>query len=58
VEAGKLNLTIPEAKRIEKKYNVTLTEFISDPEEDEIDQYLHGGSSGATLGDVYLKKKK
>ena len=58
IESGKLNLTIQEAKRIEKKYEIELTEFISDPEEDEYEQYMSGKASGATLGDVYLKKKK
>lgn len=59
IEAGKLDLTIPEAKRIEKKYNVELTEFASALEEDEYEQYLHGkGSSSATLGDVYVKRKR
>jgi uncharacterized protein (TIGR00270 family) len=59
IESGKLDLTIKEAKRIEKKYDVILTEFIDYPEEDEYEQYLRGGKSGsATLGDVYVKRKK
>jgi len=58
IESGKLGLTIQEAKKIEKKYEIVLTEFIEDPEEDEIEQYMSGKGSGATLGDVYLKKKK
>ena len=59
IEAGKLELTIQEARRIEKKYEVELTEMISEYEEDTYDQYLHHGkSTGSTLGDVYLKKKK
>ncbi len=59
IESGKLELTIQEARRIEKKYEVELTEFVSDYEEDVYDQYLHQEkSSGSTLGDVYLKKKK
>jgi len=58
IESGKLELTIQEAKKIEKKYEVVLTEFISDPDEDEYEQYMSGKTSGATLGDVYLKKKK
>ena len=58
IESGKLDLTIQEAKKIEKKYEVVLTEFISDPDEDEYEQYMSGKGSGATLGDVYLKKTK
>ena len=59
IEAGKIDLTIKEAKRIEKKFEVVLTEFIEDPDEDEYEQYMRGGpSSSATLGDVYVKKKK
>ncbi|MBN2154828.1 MAG: TIGR00270 family protein [Candidatus Lokiarchaeota archaeon] len=58
IESGKLDLTIQEAKRIEKKFDVNLTELISDFEEDTYDQYLHGKSSRATLGDVYVKRKK
>jgi ribosome-binding protein aMBF1 (putative translation factor) len=58
IESGKLELTIQEAKKIEKKYEIVLTEFIEDPEEDEYEQYLSSKGSGATLGDVYIKKKK
>ncbi len=58
IEAGKLDLTIPEAKRIEKKYNVELTEFTGDSEEDEYEQYMHQLEGKASLGDVYLKRKK
>ncbi len=58
IESGRLELTIQEARRIEKKYDVVLTEFIADQEEDEYDQYLRGRTSDATLGDVYVKRKK
>lgn len=58
IESGKLELTIQEAKKIEKKYEIVLTEIIEDPEEDEYEQYLSSKGSGATLGDVYIKKKK
>ncbi len=58
IESGKLELTIQEAKKIEKKYEIVLTEFIEDPDEDEYEQYMSGKGSGATLGDVYIKKEK
>jgi uncharacterized protein (TIGR00270 family) len=58
IESGKLELTIQEAKRIEKKYNIDLTELISDYEEDVYDQYMHQDKTGPSLGDVYLKRKK
>lgn len=59
IESGRLDLTIQEAKRIEKKFEVTLTELIEDPEEDEFEQYMRGGtSSPSKLGDVYVKRKR
>jgi len=57
VEAKKLDLTIPEAQRIETKYKITLTEEASEEDDIKFDS-LNNSSGEFTLGDVFFKRKK
>lgn len=57
IENGKLDLTIKEALKIEKKYDIKLTEEISEEEFDNLNDRANK-NEGLTLGDVFFKRKK
>jgi ribosome-binding protein aMBF1 (putative translation factor) len=63
IEAGKMEITIPDAKKVEEKYHIKLTRTTSEGEEEE--EELQNASnlqknrdSDMTLGDVFFTRKK
>lgn len=57
IENKKLEMTIPDAMKIEKEYEIKLTQEPSDDDDFDLNQF-QSGSGGYTLGDVFFKRKK
>lgn len=58
IEAGKTDLLIKDALKVEKKYKVKLAEYAGFNEGDDSQEESKTPAGELTLGDMYLKKKK
>ena len=58
VENNKMDLTIPDAQKIEKKYNIKLTQEISSEEDEIVPTQFMIRKEDYTLGDVFFERKK
>ncbi|MBD3354196.1 MAG: helix-turn-helix domain-containing protein [Candidatus Lokiarchaeota archaeon] len=57
VEAKKVDLTIPEAQKIEKNCDIEILRIVSEDEEEYDLSEFSNKSDGFTLGDVFFKRK-